>query len=179
MNTELTKEEKFVRDELSKVYPQLQKNMVKVCGDNYWRWGDDLLAVAVTFFLEKPLEAQLKTIENGKLENFITWIANMQLKSSSSYFYTRYRKPSIVTRELYTDYTYKTKELISNEEVLVCIEEELENIPEPYRDLILSITFKEKTMGDGMKETGLGSISFKKTMNEYLTQIEKRCQHCI
>jgi hypothetical protein len=179
MNTELTKEEKFVRDELSKVYPQLQKNMHKVCGDNHWRWGDDLLAVSVTFFLEKPLSAQLKTIENNKLENFITWIANMQLKSSSSYFYSRYRKPSINTRELYEDYTYRVKKDTSKEEVLVCIEEELKKIPEPYKELILSITYKEKTMSDGMKETGLGATSFKKTINKYLTQIEKRCQHCI
>lgn len=177
----LTKDEKFVRDEITRIYPQLKINMRKVCGDNNWRWGDDLLAVAVTFFLEKPLETQLKTINNGKLENFITWIANMQLKSSSSYFYTRYRRPMSMSRELYMDYNYKidTIEYSDYEEALQCIEEGIKEVPEPYGNFIMDLLFKHKTMGECIDEVPEGSITFKKNMNEYINQIQEKCQHCI
>ena len=60
----MTKDEIFVRKELEKVYPQLLINAKKVCGQGYQMWGEDLLPLAITFFLEKPLEQQLKTINN-------------------------------------------------------------------------------------------------------------------
>lgn len=181
MANNLTKDEKFVRDELTKVYPQLQKNMYKVCGDAHWRWGDDLLAVAVTFFLEKPLETQLKTINNGKLENFITWIANMQLKSSSSYFYTRYRRPMGSSRELYPELDYNDKIITyeNKEELYQCVNVQLSKIPEDYRDHILSLLYKERTMTEILKGLDIGSITFKKNINDYLKKIEEECQHCI
>jgi hypothetical protein len=179
MANTLSKDEKFVRDQLTKIYPQLQKNMYKVCGDAHWRWGDDLLAVAVTFFLEKPLEDQLKTIKNNKLENFITWIANMQLKSSSSKFFSVYRKPNGQYRELYEDYKYIIEENESNEDLLQCIENQLNNIPELYKNVILDILYKHKTMSEYQQELELGTITFKKTVNQYLTQIQRKCQHCI
>lgn len=179
MANTLTKDEKFVRDELTKVYPQLVINMRKVCGSGYDRWGDDLLAVAVTFFLEKPLEQQLKTINDGKLENFITWIANMQLKSSSSRFFYTYRHPNSKYRELYHDYGYVIEEEEDLEEALQCVEAEVNNIPEPYKGFLLDMLYKKASMSQCVAKTGEGSHTFKKKMNKYLTQIEKKCQHCI
>ena len=119
---ELTPEEQFVRDELEKIYPQLLINERKILGDGYEKYGGDLMAVAIEFFLKKPLEQQLKTIEDGKLENFITFIANIQAKNSSTYFYRWYRDHSHRSRDLYTDYVYLINQLPDEEE------------PEPYND---------------------------------------------
>lgn len=180
MAKELTKDEIFVRKELENIYPQLQINCRKVCGDAYWRWGDDLLAVAVTFFLEKPVKAQLKTIEDRKLENFITWIMNMQLKSSSSYFYSRYRKPRMQMRELYEgdlDYMYGTESV--KEEAIECILAELENIPKDYREAILSRIYDNEPEGSIIKNLNIGRISFRKEIEKHLTYIQTKCQHCI
>lgn len=180
MAKELTKDEIFIRKELEKIYPQLKINCKKVCGDGHWRWGDDLLAVAITFFLEKPIEAQLKTVANNKLENFITWIMNMQLKSSSSYFYSRYRKPRMMMREMYEgdlDYMYGTETV--PEIAITCILEELKNIPEDYREAILAMTYDKEPEGKLMKKLGLGKIGFRKEIEKHLTYIQTKCQHCI
>lgn len=88
----LTKDEVLVRKALQEVYPQLQANMYKVCGDGHTKWGDDLLSVAIEYFLRFDIQKQLFTIEAGKLENLITFMANRQLKSGSSHFFTFYRK---------------------------------------------------------------------------------------
>jgi hypothetical protein len=180
MAKELTKDEIFVRKELEKIYPQLEINCKKVCGEGYWRWGNDLLAVAVTFFLEKPIEAQLKTIADNKLENFITWIMNMQLKSSTSYFYTRYRKPRMMMREMYEgdlDYMYGTENV--PEEAISCIIRELENIPVEYKDAILSTIYDQKAEFKILEEIGIGRTAFRKTLDTYLEQIQTKCKHCI
>lgn len=180
MAKELTKDEIFVRKELEKIYPQLEINCRKVCGDNYWRWGEDLLPVAITFFLEKPVQAQLKTIENGKLENFITWIMNMQLKSSSSYYYSRYRKPRLQMREMFEgdlDYMYGTESV--PEVAIQCILSELKNIPEQYQEIILSMVYDKKPENKILKELGVTSTVFRKEIEIYIEQIKIKCQHCL
>tara|TARA_R110000803_G_scaffold22060_2_gene55080 strand:+ start:878 stop:1420 length:543 start_codon:yes stop_codon:yes gene_type:complete len=180
MAKELTKDEIFVRKELENIYPQLEINCRKVCGEGYWRWGNDLLSVAITFFLEKPIEAQLKTVANNKLENFITWIMNMQLKSSSSYFYSRYRKPRIMMREMYEgdlDYMYGTESV--PEDALICIREELNNIPVEYKEAILAMVYDKETEGNLIKKFNLGRIGLRKELDKHLTYIQTKCQHCI
>lgn len=119
---DLTPDEQYVRDELERVYPQLLINERKILGDGYDAYGGDLMAVAIEFFLKKPVEQQLKTIQEGKLENFITFIANVQAKRSSTYFYKHYRDHSTRARDLFGDYIYLANQLPDEEE------------PEPYND---------------------------------------------
>ena len=88
----LTEDEIFVRKALAEVYPQLLANMYKVCGDAHYKWADDLLSVAIEYFLRYDLQKQVDTVKNGKLENFITFIANRQLKSGQTHYFTYYRK---------------------------------------------------------------------------------------
>lgn len=177
----MTEEEIFVRKELEKVYPQLLINMKKICGVGYARWGEDLLPVAITFFLEKPLEQQLKTIREGKLENFITFIANMQLKSNSSYHYSHYRKASVSYRELFADYNYAIPENESEakEEALQCVERELSKLDPAIKDAIIGIVFGERQIEKSASELNLTNLAFKKLLDKAVIQISERCQHCL
>jgi len=125
--------------ELSKIYPQLQINMKKICTYRAGEWADDLLAVALEFWLKKPIDQQWDTYEKGKMENFITYIANMQLKSSHSKFYREYRRSNINSRELFTDYSYEgtwTEEEEDYSEVKRCIMEEIEKLNVYEQELI-------------------------------------------
>lgn len=97
---ELSKDEEFVRTELEKIYPQLLINERKILGRAYDRYKGDLMHEAIQMFLEKPLEQQLYTIEEGKLENFITFIANIQAKNDTTAFYKYYRKMEERSREI-------------------------------------------------------------------------------
>ena len=64
----LTEDEIFIRKKIEEVYPQLVLNARKVSTTNFHKWGLDLITTVVEFFLKKPIETQLSTIENGKLE---------------------------------------------------------------------------------------------------------------
>jgi len=97
---ELSNEEKYVRDELEKIYPQLLINERKILGSNYDSQKGDVMHIAIEAFLSKPLAQQLYTIEIGKLENFITFIANVQAKNSTTRHYNQFRKFQMFTREI-------------------------------------------------------------------------------
>lgn len=180
----MTKDELYVRKELEKIYPQLLINVKKVCGKGYSQWGEDLLPVAITFFLEKPLQQQLKTIREGKLENFITWIMNIQLKSNSSYHFSMYRRPMARNRELWEDkYDYMSKEdfIVEdfNEELLQCVEEQLDKIPVVFKEAILGITFRHEAMTYYQEKTNLPQLKFADEVERYVKQIEKNCEECL
>ena len=100
----LSKEEEYVREELASIYEQLVINCKNVCGYGFNKHGGDLLALSCEFFLTKPLEQQLKTIKDGKLVNFVTYIMNLQMKSSTSRYYHKYRKHTEKSREYFTDH---------------------------------------------------------------------------
>ena len=56
----LTEDEKRVREELAKIFPQLKINADKVCGSAASKWSDDLLQLSIEMFLEKDTEYQIK-----------------------------------------------------------------------------------------------------------------------
>ena len=91
----------FVDKHITKIFPQLQINMQKICGVAASKWADDLLQLSVEFFLNKDLDVQYESCANDKAENFITYIANFQLKSSTSRFWHKHRKFVGNTRELF------------------------------------------------------------------------------
>ena len=183
MNDELTKEEKFVRDELSKIYPQLVINARKTCGYAFDKHGLDLIAVCVEFFLNKPLEAQLKTIENNKLENFITFMMGMQLKSGSSKFYTQYRRHHESQRELYFNFDYGDKYLATNDafeeeedEVVTCIKCEIEKL-DPYMKMLVKEKVLEGKTYTYISETyNINYSSLKTDTNKAIKIIREKCQ---
>lgn len=119
---ESNKEKKaYIDKHITKIFPQLQVNMQKVCGVAYNKWGDDLLQLSLEFFLNKDIEVQYDSCKENKAENFITYIANFQLKSSTSRFWHTHRKFVGNTRELFVgSYDY-------NNEL---------NYPEPFEDEI-------------------------------------------
>ena len=173
----MTKDESFVRKELEKVYPQLLINMKKICGHGSDLWADDLLPVAITFFLEKPIKQQLKTINEGKLENFITFIANMQLKSKSSYYYTRYRKPNLVMREMFANIDYAEVDQVNDQEVFDCVNNALMGVGEKYRSLIINVVFGGMTIIDVAKELNVTQHTARNILNEQTKLIQNKCIH--
>ena len=105
---------------------------------------------------------------------------NMQLKSSSSYYYSRYRKPRLQMREMYEgdlDYMYGTKSV--PEEAIECILTELRNIPEDYQKAILSIIYDKTAEREILKNFPAGTITFRNEIDRHLLYIKTKCQHCI
>lgn len=181
----MTKEEKYVREELTKVYSQLRINADKTCGFNAYRWADDLLAVAVTFFLEKPLEVQLKVISDGKLENYITFIMGMQVKSGSSKFFNTYRKFINNQRELLPNYKYKEQRVTfpepfeEEDETLreKCVRINMEKL-NPYEKMIIQRkVLDEMTFKDISEAYNIPYSTIAKDTKEILKKLKDLCKH--
>lgn len=111
----MTKEEKEIRKEIERLYPQLLVNCQKTCGAVFKKHGGDLLSVAIEMFLTKPLKTQYKVYKDGKIENYITFIMGLQLKSGSSHFYHHYRKHNEKQRDFFPNYAYKGKNVYAND----------------------------------------------------------------
>ena len=110
-STNTTEQRKIVDEALSSVYDQLYINALKVCTFNYSRWGQDLVAYVVSYFLNLPLKKQYEVVVTpsakvSSLERYLTSAMSLAIRSSTSPFYTKYRKPMEKSRELYPDYDY-------------------------------------------------------------------------
>lgn len=139
MKKGLTDEEKWVRKELTKLYPQLQINERKVLGSAYGLYGGDLLAVAIEFFLNKPIDNQVEAFKQGTAENYITYMMNLQAKSSTTKFYHEYKKHTLNMREYYPDsYLYDAHVVQDNsdDDLMVCIKEAIKTL-DPFEKMLV------------------------------------------
>tara|TARA_R110000744_G_scaffold136820_3_gene246963 strand:+ start:331 stop:915 length:585 start_codon:yes stop_codon:yes gene_type:complete len=107
-----TKQMKTIVDkELTSIYSQLYVNAEKICTYNFKVWGDDLIASTIEYFLKMPIEKQYKIVTSASkkipaLERYLTSAMSLQVHSSTSPFYSKYRKPIEMSRELFPDYDY-------------------------------------------------------------------------
>lgn len=182
---ELSKDEKYVRECLSKEYPQLVINCQKVCGAAYNKYGGDLLAICVEYYLNKPIEYQLKVINDGKLEHFITHLMNFQLKRATTKFYHQYRKFHEGQRELFDNYDYSPPGDLDEErpfkdeksEVMICIEESIKKL-NPYEGMLV----KEKILNnlnfaEISEKYNIGYFHLKKDLSKIIKKIKNTCSH--
>ena len=181
----LSKDEVRVREELTKVYPQLQINCRKVCGQAFDKWGDDLLHLSIEMFLEKPIEKQIFTIEQNKLENFITYIMNFQLKrGKTTRFWHTHRKFVGQTRELFNGtYDYKRDDMFPKpfedevSELQQCINKSINKL-DPFEKMLI----KERVEW-GMNYTEIAEkynipySSLQGGVKKILRKIKEQCQH--
>lgn len=177
---ELTQEEIYVREELTKLWPQLQINERKVLGAAYNLYGGDLLAVAIEYFLEKPIEVQVDAFKSKSAENFITYIMNLQAKSSSTKFYGQYKKYTINMREYYPDsYLYDVGKEVddSDDDLMLCIKEAVKKL-NPFERMLVEKRIIEGLGYDEIREQY--DIPYSALANE-ITKVKKKlkklCQH--
>jgi len=181
----LTDDEKRVREELTKVFPQLVINAQKVCGQGYSKWGDDLLQLCLEIYLEKPLDYQIKVIDDGKLENFITYTMNFQLKrGKTTRFWHTHRKFVNSTRELFVgsyeydndpNYPQPFEDEVS--ELEDCVNKFI-NTLNPFQKMLV----REKVQ-NGVRLTDLSEkynipySSLQTGLRRTLKKIKEQCQH--
>lgn len=98
---------KVVNEWLSDNYKQLRINIIhKLAGYNN-PLAEDLLASTIEQFLKKDTDIVYRIVSEEKPEYYITRMAALNLKSSTSNFYTHYRKPAMNIREFFINRTYE------------------------------------------------------------------------
>lgn len=175
---------KLIRKEIEKIYPQLVINCEKTCGMAYEKWGHDLLPLCIEMFLSKTIHHQLRVIRDNKLENYITFMMGLQLKSSSSRFYHHHRKESNKSREWLPNYQYKITndffpEPFEDEEdpVITCLNKVKETLP-PFEKMVLNrhIINGEKYI-DLSREFNIPYYTFKLTAQKIKKLMKEKCIH--
>lgn len=182
----LTEEEKYVRKKIEEVYPQLVINARKVSTTNFYKWGLDLITTVVEFFLNKPIEQQLKTIEDGKLENMLTFMMSVQLRSTSSRFYSEFRKHTLAIRELYTDYQYTGMDYnmedgydeVFQSELMKCVDYHARELDVYKRMVYEEILRQGKTYTEVSKHYKINYNHLRETTEELRQYFNDRCEHC-
>ena len=180
MKKELTKDEKFVRKELAKIWPQLQINERKILGAAYQLYGGDLMAIAVEFFLNKPIENQLQAIEEGKMENYITFMANLQAKSSTTKFYHDYKKHTLNMREYYPDsYLYDAHviEDTSDDDLMFCIKHNIQNLTPFEKMLVEQRIIKGMSYEDIVTKYDIPYSALSNELTKVKKKLRKLCKH--
>ena len=120
-------------------YKQLRINIVfKLAGDTN-PLADDLLASTIEQFLLKDIDTQYRIVTEEKPEYYITRMAALNLKSSTSHFYSKYRKPTMMIREYHVNKSYHGED----------IDYELDDIMED--DIFKDVNLKHKYVRKALK----------------------------
>ena len=180
----LNKEEEEVREELARVYPQLIINSRKVCGAAYDKHGMDLLAMSIEFYLAKTLEYQQKVISDGKLEHYITFIMNFQLKHATTRFYHQYRKHHERQRELLPNYDYGdnyTTEQIAfsdkDDDAMLCIKAHIKKL-NPYHSMLVDeYVINGLKFNHISKKYNIGYHNLKRDLATVLGNLKESCNY--
>ena len=92
-------------------YKQLRINIIhKLAGDTN-PLAEDLLASTIQKFLEKDIDDLYRIVTEEKPEHYLTRMAALNLKSSTSHFYTKYRKPTMMIREYHVNKSYHGEDI--------------------------------------------------------------------
>jgi len=180
----LSKDEIKVREELTKAFPQLQINAEKVCGRGASKWADDLLQLSVEMFLEKPIEDQIYTVNQNKLENFITYIMNFQLKrGKTTRFWHTHRKFVGSSRELFVgSYDYKQDDMFPKpfeEEISalqMCINKYVKDLNPFQQMLIQEKVYYGNSFVEISEKFDIPYSSLQTGLKRTLKNIKEKCQ---
>ena len=174
----------FVDKHITKIFPQLQINMQKICGQGASKWQDDLLQLSLEFFLNKPLDVQYESCVNNKCEHFVTFIGNFQLKSSTSRFWHTHRKFINSTRELFVgsykydnelNYPKPFEDEISD--LQMCINKQMSKL-DPYEKMLLTEKVDwGNTYVEISEKYNIPYGSLQSGLKKTLKKIKEKCKH--
>ena len=174
-------------------YAKMYKDSIQISGANFEKYGNDLLAFVLEDFLcNKDLEYQYKVaVQDDKLVNYIGYSMGLQIKSSSSPFWFKYRKEGYNSRGIYLaedgsveidpsveigeemDDEFDSPYYIKND--LDCVRYALEQLHWYDKILIEEYYIKGMTFRDMHKKYNISLNSLKKDINKALTNIKKIC----
>lgn len=164
-------------------YNQLEVNAVKTCGSDQ-TFKEDLLGYAVEYFLTIPLDRQIQIYNDNSIEEYVTRLMGISLKSSTSPFYSKYRKFLMATREI-TDWTpfgieEEYFEDSSDCKACDCIKQKIKDHTDWYEKKLLemAILLEMKPAAIAV-ELGLDSKSVTSNISVAKKKIAKQCKHLL
>jgi RNA polymerase sigma factor (sigma-70 family) len=179
--------QKIVLEKLGEIYPQLLVNLKKTTGAGFDMWGSDLLSETINGFIKRPVDIQYKiAIEDNSLEQYLTRVMGLSLKSVSSSFYTKHRRFSIATREILDEGIYGRKsyqseecdtDIVRGEENHNKIREYVENLPFYEKHLVQEHYFNNRTISDIAQDLGIQPQRITSDIKQILQEFKNKIQN--
>lgn len=178
MNKELTEEEKFIREELTKVWDQLMINEQNILGSAYEQVRGDIMGIAVEYFLQKPIEIQLETIKKGKLVNLLTYIANLQAKSGASKYWYQFRRFKENSTPLHPGIEYELEEVEEpyNVKLNKCIRDSIHKLDPLERMVLQERVLHNTPYADIEEKYKINYNALKSALQTAKQKIRRLCQ---
>jgi hypothetical protein len=184
---------KLINDKVTQWYAKMYKDSMQIAGANFSLYGEDLLAYCLEDFLcNKDLEYQYKvSCIDDKLVNYIGRSMALQIKSSSSPFWFKYRKEGYNSRGIYLvedgkeeldpliemgeemDVEFDSPAYVKND--LDCVRYALEQLHWYDSHLINDYFIKGLTYQDMHVKYNISLNSLKKDINKALVKIKNIC----
>ena len=182
-----------INAKVTQYYPKMYRDSMQIAGANFEKYGSDLLAYCLEDFLcNKSIDYQYKiSCIDEKLPNYIGYSMGLQIKSSSSPFWFKYRKEGYNSRGIYLaedgsveidpsvemgeemDDEFDSPAYVKND--LDCVRYALEQLHWYDKILIEQYYIKGMTFRDMHKKYNISLNSLKKDINKALDKIRKIC----
>ena len=175
----MTKEEKekVINQWLVDNYDQLKINVIKVCGYSLVaisKWGDDIIPYVWESFRKQDLDKQYDIIVNGNPENYLTRAMALSIKSSTSMFYSTYRKFSRKSDEVSLNHHDKpfesTWEL--REQQIAKVKEAMQDLDYYDKYLVSQYYIEGNTSKHIAKTTGISAATVGKSLKKALKRLK-------
>jgi len=175
----MTKEEldKGINEWFNKNYLYLRREISNnICKDGMNDYTDDLLQYMVMWFLERSDEQKEQMLKENMIANYILRGASIQLKSSTSPFYSKVRKFKMSVREGVglpdgedDDIPYE------NDPLYQCMMRELDEMHFYYRTLIQDKWFEGLTLNQMRDRYNITLSSLTKDLKIAYAIIKEKC----
>ena len=177
---------------MNKEYHRYVRNSKIVAGSNYDMYGQDLLSFCISEFLtKKPLPYQYQVVvTDKKFENYLAKSMSLNIRSSTSPYWSKMRKESYISRVTYLadnelfqkgDYDeisdFDTPAQYYNP--TECMMEALDKLDFYYKELITQYFLNKLTFAQMNKKYGITLNSLHKDMKKAIKKIQQHCKHFI
>ena len=187
----LTDEE--MRNEINRVvtlsYPKMLKDFKRITSYNYIQYEDLLPFCLSEFLIKKPIDYQFKVcVTDNKLVNYMGRSMSMNLKSSTSPYWSHYRKQAYNSRGSYlVEYqehdkheqiTLKDPDItLLDENPLECVMYALEQIDFYHRTLLDEYYLQDKTYKDIREKFGIPLYHIRRDIENGVKLLQQYCKH--
>jgi len=184
----ITDEEKIrlINAKITQCYPKLVKDSIRICGYNADLWADDLLGLALEqFLLNKSLDYKFKVVvEDNKFLQYMGKAMSLNIRSSTSPFWSKYRQESYNYRGSYladnqnaADYINEFFDLdITQVDCVECLLDAIENKLHFYDKALINDYFFHKLTFSQIKDKyNIPINSLRKDFDNALKNLQKLC----
>lgn len=187
----LTEEEKKreINRSITQAYPKMEKDLKRITSYNHELWEDLLQFCLSEFLTKKSLDYQYKVcVIDNKITNYMGRSMSLNLKSTSSPFWNKYRKSGYNSRGVYlVEYdnfeTYDWEEPVDLDmelkdmNPLECVYWALEQIDFYHRALLDDYYLKDMTYKDIRKKYGIPLHHIRKDINKGVKLLQEHCNN--